>query len=500
MRLAPQVFQFNQQLSQGRNPLQQFGDSVGSAIDAIGKGALLAGSLVGGAYLAKKGFDRLPTKYDAEGNLKTEAVETEKPAVAESLVEAAPVVTEREPVSTTRQAAEDFLQRMRADAGSSLEVDNEPDIGPVAVPQEISPNQTAITKAAREVGTALETVAESPVAQSEVVGSKQSFSPGGYKKAEADAFRADRAALILAAQQEALSGERQEIATAAPAASEPAATTPAAVTQTLASPAPVSIPGGEGDVSTPQFRELKETLRRGARNHWSTEEELNQLTRATISGQKLEQAAAPSGVAKPAGQVVVELDAPASARSAEFLAKYTTPKESKSPIREVTFGPGSEMEVNMRGRRYPYAAQDPFREAVGAYMSGEEQGQMGSAGSILAGKGIGPQMGLMQKLTEEGTPQEGAPSYRNFSGYMDERQIQKALASKGTSKSTEAKKAQALRHAESKQMMRALEERAAARQAPTGAIDQATFAGSPQASALLQRGAIAAAMRGAQLG
>ena len=180
--------------------------------------------------------------------------------------------------------------------------------------------------------------------------------------------------------------------------------------------------------------------------------------------------------AQPAAEpeVVTQTVAPASTRTSDFLARFSVPKEVGGPIREVTFGPGSEMEVNMRGTSYPYAAQDPFREAVGAYMSGEEQGEMGSRGGILTGSGLGPKFGLMQKLGPEGVPVQSQTSYRDFPGYMDDKQIQKVMASTG--KSTEAKKAQAQRHAESKLLMRALEARAAERTAARGPFTE-TFSG-----------------------
>ena len=56
MALAPQVYRFNQQLSRGRNPLDQAVEAVGSTIDTIGRTALGLGLVAGAGFLTGKGM------------------------------------------------------------------------------------------------------------------------------------------------------------------------------------------------------------------------------------------------------------------------------------------------------------------------------------------------------------------------------------------------------------------------------------------------------------
>lgn len=76
MRLAPQVFQFNQQLAQGRNPLQSAAESISSTIDKVGKAALGLGVVAGAGLLAGKGLQNLSNRTAAEGAKVEEPAET----------------------------------------------------------------------------------------------------------------------------------------------------------------------------------------------------------------------------------------------------------------------------------------------------------------------------------------------------------------------------------------------------------------------------------------
>ena len=76
MAIAPQVYQFNQQLAQGRNPLQQAADAVGSTISSVGKAALGLGLLTGAGLLAAKGYQQLKTKEEGgEPSVSTSAAD-----------------------------------------------------------------------------------------------------------------------------------------------------------------------------------------------------------------------------------------------------------------------------------------------------------------------------------------------------------------------------------------------------------------------------------------
>ena len=532
MAVAPQVYNMSRGLGRKggiRSALGETVKSIGST--AARAGALMAlGALAEGvdfpaqreeekpeAEVVEISLDRPPAPIEERGaEFKVETpravtgISLDRPVVG--IQERGPefhVAPAREEVSlasglSTRERAESFISGLQLGAKLQLDdevaVDNDviasnpasntalasQDITSAdpasAIGQRISSNQTSAAVAERSAAAPKQTVASKLSQQQNVVHLEEADNElvGAPAPGAAEAFRKGRQYQEMKQRYEGL----QDIASPG---TEGVSSTDVLPTVQRSTPVPTAQPAPRG-ASPAEIAELDAVLARGM----STTPEAERIA---IRNRQLEKkyGAAPAvvteqvEVAKPAGQVVVELDAPASARSAEFLAKYTTPKESKSPVREVTFGPGSEMEVNMRGRRYPYAAQDPFREAVGAYMSGEEQGQMGSAGSILTASGFGPKTGLMQKVGPEGVPVQNQASYRDFPGYMDEKQVQKVMASKG--KSTEAKKAQAQRHVESKLLMRAMEKRAAERTAARGASTE-TFSGP----------AALAALRGVELG
>jgi len=75
MAIAPQVYQFNQQLAQGRNPLQQAADAVGSTISSVGKAALGLGLLTGAGLLASKGYKTYSERKAAEEPAATQTSE-----------------------------------------------------------------------------------------------------------------------------------------------------------------------------------------------------------------------------------------------------------------------------------------------------------------------------------------------------------------------------------------------------------------------------------------
>ena len=91
MMLAPQVYQFNRQLAQGRNPLQSAAESISSTIDTVGKAALGLGIATGAGLLAGRALRNLPDRVTEKKTSDTaeRASTKELPAVVEEVREEA---------------------------------------------------------------------------------------------------------------------------------------------------------------------------------------------------------------------------------------------------------------------------------------------------------------------------------------------------------------------------------------------------------------------------
>lgn len=148
------------------------------------------------------------------------------------------------------------------------------------------------------------------------------------------------------------------------------------------------------------------------------------------------------------------------------LAAYPISPERSKAVTNLTFYPGGEMGVTMMSRKEPkefvYATSDPYRLAMREYAEEGYPESMGNIGGIAAHQGIAHQMGL-QKGVELGGIVSGKrkPAY---AGLMSDADIVSAGMGK-PSKTRDRAMEVAQRHFETKEMMKALEERAAARRA-----------------------------------
>jgi len=148
------------------------------------------------------------------------------------------------------------------------------------------------------------------------------------------------------------------------------------------------------------------------------------------------------------------------------LAAYPISPERSTAVSNLTFYPGGEMGVTMMSRKQPkefvYATSDPYRLSMRDYAEEGYPETMGNIGSIAAHQGIAHQMGL-QKGVETGgmVSEKRKPAY---GGLMSDAEIVSAgMGKPGKTRDRAMEIAQ--RHFETKEMMRALEERAASRRA-----------------------------------
>ena len=148
------------------------------------------------------------------------------------------------------------------------------------------------------------------------------------------------------------------------------------------------------------------------------------------------------------------------------LAAYPISPERSTAVSNLTFYPGGEMGVTMmsggRPKEFVYATSDPYRLSMRDYAEEGYPETMGNIGSIAAHQGIAHQMGL-QKGVESGgmVSEKRKPAY---AGLMSDADIVSAgMGKPGKTRDRAMEIAQ--RHFETKEMMRALEERAAARRA-----------------------------------
>ncbi len=503
MALAPEVYNFTRDINQGRRPR----GAVRRAVDVIGKTALVAGAIAGGAYLAKN--------------------------------------------------------------FGSLDVDDEPGIGPLAQPsgfasastditppptsdryaQDVIPHQTGTMQAVRGTSSGKPTVVDSeskPATQSHVIATSQSFTPGTETQqlaassvpqspvrdraddlvaeylsgvaaeqraqkridqsvAEYGAMRAGQAAPILKA---LLKEGREEgispVGRSAVAAAERFRKTPnyAAMMQAAgASMEPEELVGAPG--ATPTFTEVRVTPQTRIAAPASTPAPaaapVREAVTATVpaafstppsrsaEGAELEKLSRLSGVPVEAlrqaslktqapGEIVtrqpdtIRVSKPAKIRANEFLsavsqekgplASYEIPPERSKAISRLTFYPGGELGVEMKSRgkpvEYIYATTDPYRLAMREYADAGFPDEMGNIAGIAANNALAHQLGLQKAVERGGTVREKRQPI--YTGLMSEADIVAA----GMGKNARAKE-QAERHFETRQIMEGLEQRAAAR-------------------------------------
>lgn len=148
------------------------------------------------------------------------------------------------------------------------------------------------------------------------------------------------------------------------------------------------------------------------------------------------------------------------------LAAYPISPERSKAVTNLAFYPGGEMGVTMMSRKEPkefvYATSDPYRMAMRDYAEEGYPESMGNIGGIAAHQGIAHQMGLQKGVELGGVVSEKRkPAY---GGLMSEADITSAGMGK-PSKTRDRAMEIAQRHFETREMMKALEERAAARRA-----------------------------------
>lgn len=177
-------------------------------------------------------------------------------------------------------------------------------------------------------------------------------------------------------------------------------------------------------------------------------------------------------------RVASEVSAPAARISPnEFLsamsqqvgpvATYDIPADRSKAVRGLAFYPGGEIGVQMGKRKggpteYAYATSDPYRLALSDYAEEGFPAGMGNIGGIVADKALAHQMGLQKAVELGGTIREKRQPV--YAGLMSDADI--TAAGMGKSGSSRAKAMeQAERHFETKQIMQALEERAARKRA-----------------------------------
>lgn len=174
---------------------------------------------------------------------------------------------------------------------------------------------------------------------------------------------------------------------------------------------------------------------------------------------------APTRVAKE-GKITANEFLSAMSQQQGPLAAYPISPERSKAVTNLTFYPGGEMGVTMMSRKEPkefvYATSDPYRLAMREYAEEGYPESMGNIGGIAAHQGIAHQMGL-QKGVELGgiLSEKRKPAY---AGLMSDADIVSTGMGK-PSKTRDRAMEVAQRHFETKEMMRALEERAAARRA-----------------------------------
>ncbi len=149
------------------------------------------------------------------------------------------------------------------------------------------------------------------------------------------------------------------------------------------------------------------------------------------------------------------------------VATYDIPSDRSKAVRGLAFYPGGEIGVQMGKRKsgpteYAYATSDPYRLALSDYAEEGFPAGMGNIGGIVADKALAHQMGLQKAVELGGTIREKRQPV--YAGLMSDADITSAGMGKSGSSRAKAME-QAERHFETKQIMQALEEKAARKRA-----------------------------------
>lgn len=489
MALAPEVYSYTRNIGRQGGPTMS---PIRRAVDVAGKVALGAGLLAGASYLATKGYEKL--ELDNE------------PDIGSTVVEEIP-----DPNSQVAKASADVTPPKTSDYYN----------------QDVVPRQTSVVQALS--GTTAQKPTSGPIeqktaTQSEVIGSQQHFTPGTEEQQLASAaqpspsirdqaeeligrvsasqvakFRQSPsyAAAVKSASTEELIGDTTPYVEPSPqpaVISGPVRMTPQtrvsvvkeespiAEMATVATPATVTSPAPQRKTSE-QMED--ERLARMAFGNMPMEQATALLAAARAQkGSKTvgapEEAPTPiittrqpqpvrvaSAVSAPEARISPNEFLSAMSQKVGPVATYDIPADRSKAVRGLAFYPGGEIGVQMGKRKggpteYAYATSDPYRLALSDYAEEGFPAGMGNIGGIVADKALAHQMGLQKAVELGGTIREKRQPV--YAGLMSDADITSAGMGKSGSSRAKAME-QAERHFETKQIMQALEEKAARKRA-----------------------------------
>jgi hypothetical protein len=516
MTLAPEVYQFTRGI--GRRGGTQMG-GLRKAVDVIGKTALAAGALAGAAYLGAEGYKRLnlddepgvptspepaanpgavqqaditpPTTSDRYGQdivpHQTSLMQTvrgvspgkptvvdseEKPATQSHVIsssqtfspgsELEQLATKGVPHTPVRDRADEliaeFLGGVAAEEKQQEKIQKGLDVYTAGITGKIERELKPIFKEGRQEGI-------SPVGQGSVRG-VEAFrqSPeyaammrgaGASMEPEELVGAPERGAVLTSVRPtvETRTVVEQPIKVESPIAEMATPTTAVVVKQPVAvsAPTPSSIEGASPETIA---------LARRTLGHLPLEQAVSLLS-GNKGSQVVTAQPTKTRVAEE-GRISPNEFLSAMSQQKGPLASYSIEPERSKAVSGMTFYPSGEIGVEMKSRgkpvEYAYATADPYRLTMRDYAEEGFPESMGSVAGIVANQALAHQMGLQKAVERGGSVREKRQPV--YAGLMSDADI----VSAGMGKSARAKE-QAERHLETRQVMEALEQRAAARRA-----------------------------------
>jgi len=516
MALAPEVYQFTRGI--GRRGGTQMG-GVRKLVDVVGKTALAAGAIAGAAYLGAEGYKRLnlddepgvptgpdpvanpgavqsaditpPTTSDRYGQdivphqtslmqavrgvspgKPTVVDSEEKPATQSHVISSSQtfspgseldqLATKAVPHTPVRDRADElvaeFLGGVAAEEKQQERIQKGLDVYTAGIKGKIERELKPVFKEGREEGI-------SPVGQGSVRG-VEAFrqSPeyaammrgaGASMEPEELVGAPEREVVLTSVRPtvETRTVVEQPIKVESPIAEMATPTTEVVVKQPVAvtTPAPTGIEGVSPEMIA---------LARRSLGHLPLEQAVSLLS-GNKGSQVVTAQPAKTRVAEE-GRISPNEFLSAMSQQKGPLASYSIEPERSKAVSGMTFYPGGEIGVEMKSRgkpvEYAYATADPYRLAMRDYAEEGFPESMGSVAGIAANQALAHQMGLQKAVERGGSIREKRQPV--YAGLMSDSDI----VSAGMGKSARAKE-QAERHLETRQVMEALEQRAAARRA-----------------------------------
>jgi len=511
MMLAPQVYQFNRQLAQGRNPLQSAAESISSTIDTVGKTALGLGLATGETLLGVKALRNLPdrgtenkssdtaedplaylksTTTSSGGYIPTEisspaaasAPRAQQPAYkgirgripfeegelipgqSETVGQIPGQEGKTMPGATTPGSFEDLLAQAREHTEGYYERGS-------------SPEQAAMSELAKQKRT---------VDRASIQEAIGMFDPGEFLGNYTEKLQLDDEPQVdndvVAAEPLSTVGKVSGDVTAADPASDInqrvlPAQTQAHVAEARATPQPTTVAENLATKQSPVHaaRQFVGRAQREAEDLFNRALGLQSAQRRKEIAAQVTGAAAQPAVERTAIEVapVAREVKTASFSTNPYLSAmsqaegpsqtYGIDPERSRAISEMTFYPGGEMGIELKTKGgpkdYVYAMTDPYREAMGQYAEEGFPSGMGQIGRIATPKATGIKTGVQLPIGKGGVL-TGGESEIVFNITPESKEIGDALAA-----------------------------RAAARETSVEEGDRATFRGSP-AAAFLKKKAI----------